>query len=779
MPAIKTLDLTQPLPAIFSGHLQLGGSRPQGKTIGFTNLYMTRDGQPCIPVMGEFHFSRYPHADWEDELLKIKTGGINLVATYVFWNHIEEEEGVFDWSDDNDLHKFVALCARHELDVIARIGPFCHGECRNGGLPDWLYGRPFEVRSNDERYLAYVRRLYQQTSAQLAGLLFKDGGPVIGIQLENEYMHCGAPWEVTFRQGTQWVPSGSGGVEHMRILKQIALEAGLEVPIYTCTGWVNSPVPEDEILPMQGGYAFTPWVPDPDYQQPPTREFLFRDRRLNPLANGLPAYDPTHYPFACCELGGGIQITYYHRPVVPPAAVEGMVVTALGDGANLLGYYIFHGGSNPANKRTSMNEFTVPRRSYDFQAPIREFGQIAASYRALRPIHLFLLDFGDQLAPMTTILPGDAAALAPENNTDLRWAARTRDGSGFLFFCNYQDHIEMHDLDGIHIQLKLPGETIHLPRQGGLNLKKDTSAILPFNLRLDGLLVSYATTQLFTHIGQDYFFFALPGTPAEYCFDPSTYTALQVENGEVVIEGERAYVSVQPGASCVVTAVMPEGAPLRIITLTRQQAENCWKQVLWGQERLLMSGTPFIVKDDQLQVFCQEKNAQLSIFPGPGGRLVTSNGIYSGTPHGIFICYALEFPERKVQLKIDRINSARWSVNLPPDAFQNASEIFLRVEYLGDIGEAYLGGKLVCDNFYNGTPWEIGLKRFTSRLASQELLLLVQPLKRTSSVTRYIPTGMTFKPESDGEEVAEIKSVSATVEQRIIIKPEGWQSPML
>lgn len=96
-----------------------------------------------------------------------------------------------------------------------------------------------------------------KSPTQLTGLLYKEGGPVVGIQLDNEYMHCGAPWEVTFKPGTEWVPAGSEGASHILKLKQIAVDAGLDVPFYTCTGWLRSPVPEGEVLPMQGGYAFT------------------------------------------------------------------------------------------------------------------------------------------------------------------------------------------------------------------------------------------------------------------------------------------------------------------------------------------------------------------------------------------------------------------------------------------------------------------------------------------------------------------------------------------
>src|SRR5690606_18791170 len=104
---------------------------------------------------------------------------------------------------------------------------------------------------------------------------------------------------------------------------------------------------EGEMLPMQGGYAFTPWSPDPNYRQGPTREYLFRNRHLEPVTGGQATYDAARYPLVCCEIGGGIQITYYHRPIVPPESVEALGLVNLGGGSNLLGYYMYHGGSNP------------------------------------------------------------------------------------------------------------------------------------------------------------------------------------------------------------------------------------------------------------------------------------------------------------------------------------------------------------------------------------------------------------------------------------------------
>lgn len=168
------------------------GTSKDGTEISFTNYYMQKNGKPFFGVSGEFHFSRMSDARWEDELIKMKMGGLNIVATYVFWIHHEEEEGKFDFTGRRNLWKFIQLCKKHGLYVILRVGPFDHGEVRNGGLPDWLYGKPFEVCKLSEGFLDCVRKLYTQIAAQAEGLFFKDGGPIIGVQIEED---------VTFRFG--------------------------------------------------------------------------------------------------------------------------------------------------------------------------------------------------------------------------------------------------------------------------------------------------------------------------------------------------------------------------------------------------------------------------------------------------------------------------------------------------------------------------------------------------------------------------------------------------
>jgi hypothetical protein len=767
------------------GKLRLGGSNAQGETLAFTNYYLLRNGRPTIPVMGEFHFSRFPRQYWEQELRKMQAGGVTIVATYIFWIHIEEEEGVFDWSGNNDLRAFLETCQAVRMPVLLRIGPFDHGECRNGGLPDWLYAYGIEVRSNDECYLTYVRRLYEQISAQVQGHLFEEGGVVLGIQLDNEYMHCGAPWEVPYRQGSEWVPAGSDGEAHMLRLKQLAQEVGLRAPLYTCTAWLGSPVPEGEFLPMQGGYPFQPWSPDPDFRQEPTREFLFRDRHVQPLAEGEATYDAPEYPYVSCELGGGIQITYHHRPTVPPECVQAQALVALGSGANLLGYYMYHGGSHPVGKHSYLNEYTVPRISYDFQAPVREFGQLNASYHRLRTLHLFLQDFGEQLAPLMVSLPENSAQLEPRTLDTLRYAARSRDGAGFLFLNNYQDHVDLPDRTGVRVHLDLPGESITIPRRPeGLTLRQGVSAILPFNLALGaGVLLKYATAQLLTKVQEGaettLVFFAPEGMAAELVLDRASYRSVELAGGELLEDDACSSIHIGSGQTCRIDITALDGTLLHLLVLSTEQALACWKVRLWGEERLLFSNALPLVQDGQLRLSWRGSNTtELAFYPPLSAERITSQADILGSPRRseFFTSYQVSVPEHPIELAIQNISPTLLRVSLPADALAGIDEAYLIIDYLGDVGHAYLNGRLIHDHFANGLPWEIGLKRFVVPGEKCELILRISPLKSNATALSYFPTGMAFQPVADGNAVSEVHSITVLPEYHLTLAQRSEQT---
>ena len=157
--------------------------------LGFDNVSLLVDGKRWFPMMGEMHFSRYPKKNWEEELCKMKAGGIDIVSLYVIWIHHEEVKGEFDFTGDRCLRDFLETVKKCGLYSILRIGPWAHGEARNGGFPDWLLEdakeNNYEVRTDAPQYLDHVRRFYEKTYEQAKGFFIKDGGPVIGIQIEN------------------------------------------------------------------------------------------------------------------------------------------------------------------------------------------------------------------------------------------------------------------------------------------------------------------------------------------------------------------------------------------------------------------------------------------------------------------------------------------------------------------------------------------------------------------------------------------------------------------
>jgi len=208
---IVSATIQAPPPAE-TGYFKLGTTKnPAGHEINLNSRSLLFDGQPVFPVMGEIHYSRVPQAEWREELLKMKAGGVDIVATYVFWIHHEEIEGQFDWSGQRDLKKFVQTCGELGLKVVVRCGPWCHGEVRNGGIPDWVQAhKDWKLRSTDTNFLAATKILYGEIARQLQGELWKDGGPVIGIQVDNEF---------------------GGSPNYLLALKKLAIEAGLDVPL--------------------------------------------------------------------------------------------------------------------------------------------------------------------------------------------------------------------------------------------------------------------------------------------------------------------------------------------------------------------------------------------------------------------------------------------------------------------------------------------------------------------------------------------------------------------
>lgn len=756
---------------------------PDGSEITVTAVSLLRDGQPWLPVAGEFHYARYPETEWRDALLKMKAGGIDIVASYSFWIHHEEEEGRFEWTGRRDLRRFVQLCADLGLLFIARIGPWCHGEVRNGGHPDWLVRSGAELRSDDLDYLRYAARFIGEIGWQLQGLLWKDGGPVIAVQCENEY---------------------GGPAEHLLSIKRLAIEAGLDVPLYTRTGWPDlaTPMPLGELLPLFGGYSDGFWDRSLAEMPPGYRDgYLFTTVRADAAIAtdqlGERAVkedaDDKYYPYFACEIGGGMERSYHRRIRIAPQDIETSALIKLGCGNNLQGYYMYHGGTNPDGKLSTLHESQatgmwndLPTKSYDFQAPLGEFGQVRPHFHSLCRLHLFLRDFGTLLAPMPAHLPEHRPASAADHEA-VRWAIRTDGQSGFLFVSNYQRLQPLPAKNGVQFALCLPGGCLTLPT-APITVPADAAFFWPFGMDLAGAPLRYATAQPVCFLeeqGIHYFVFAeTPGVPTEFVFRREGLRVEAARGRIAETETEVRVEAVSPGTGAVIYLWTPHQR-VAIVLLSPQQSLTCWKGTLAGKKRLFLSEAVLTLDGETLRLSGGDASKlSVGIFPAPSS-LVSDGASVPGIADGLFQRFnALAAAVLPVIVTWEQIKPAKparsirsgkegvaeapadadfegaavWRLTLPPEV-DPSRDLLLRLHYLGDAARITLNGKLLTDGFYNGDGFDLGLKRFAPAIYSGELLLSVLPLRRDAPI---------YLPEDAWPDFGAVDSVAALLSAEII-----------
>ena len=754
---------------IYSLGKKFFGEGPQG-TIGFTNYYLEENGTPFFGIAGECHYARVHESQWEDTILKMKMCGINIVSTYVFWIHHEEQEGVFRFDGNKNLRKFVEICKKHGMYVIVRIGPFDHGEVRNGGLPDWLYGKPFEVRSLDEGFLLCVKRLYHELGVQLKGLYFKDGGPIIGTQLDNEYMHSAAPWEMTTGVANEWTPGGGDGVEYLHTLKKLAQEEGILTPFYTSTGWGGAAMDASEMMPLWGGYAFWPWI-FYDYrgEHPATPEYIYRDNHNNEISktyNFEPEYEPESMPYACCEMGGGMACYYYYRFQLPYESVDAMANIKMAGGCNFLGYYMFRGGSNPKGEKTPfLNECQCPKISYDYQAAIGEYGQIRPSFYRLKALHTFALNYSNYLCRLVTALPKGAEEIKPEDVETLRYSVRTDGKSGFVFLNNYQDHVECKAKEGEYICLETQNGKIEI---SDIFLAAGEEAILPFGLDVEGCRLIYAKAQPLSIIREGektvYFFFVPDGMKAEYVWDGKTVSAL---NGNEVKEEKLCVIPEEGKMSSY--RISGKNGDVEIVTLTREQSFQFYELQREEKKTAVLCNVPFMYDGEKIHLESAEEKTtvKLMMYPAAELKYTGENINVSEVQEGIF--KGVQFSEHisAEELKLQKCGPYRYTF-IVPENYEEYKDARIQISYTGDIGYVFIDGELVSDNFCNEAVWEIGLKEVWKPEMGKEFTLLITPRKEEQSVD--VSSTMAGRKEMLKKAVGEVKSVKIQPVKEIVFE---------
>ena len=627
------------------------GESDFGKKVTWDRYSLMIDGRRVCPVMGEVHYSRIPADEWQQEIRKMKEGGVTIIAAYVFWNHVEEQEGIFRWDGQRSLRRFLEVCRDEQMPVVLRLGPFCHGEVRNGGIPDWMFTKGCKLREENPAFLHYVELLYRQIFTQVQGLQWKDGGPVVAAQFDNEYRGRG---------------------EYLMALKRTALDIGFDLPFYTRTGWpeLRTPVPYGEMLPLYGDYADGFWDKEVtegcgNYY----KAFNFKAFRsstaigtdlLGKQEEKTNAGDD-QYPYFTCELGGGMATAYHRRPYVYPEDAYSMALVKLGSGSNLLGYYMYHGGTNPEGVLNTLNECQtspgtanndLPVCTYDFQAPLGEFGQPYPQYYMLRPLHIFMHDWGELLAPMEASFPS-AQDLKRGEDSSLRWAVRTDGKSGFIFVNNYERFCQLSAKKDV--QLEACGVT--LPK---LTIPTGAMAIFPVNI--EGM--RYATAQLVARRDGKIYLMQVSGIP--------------------------------------VTISMAEGKTLRNVK-PRGTEKPVYKNL-------------YLLTQQQAEMFGLEAAAAQPAETAPvEWRRVKEAGPLRTVKKGK--ARVAEAPSEE-----DWQQAAVYDISLPPAPSRRGG--LLSITYQGDCARLYADGKLVADNFQYGRPFLYGLWRLPAECSKLQLFIL-------------------------------------------------------
>ena len=663
---------------LLKNHLRMGGSNPAGERIDVTSLYLPRGGAPWLPVMGEFHFSRCDPDQWETELCKIKAGGVTLVATYLFWIYHEEERGRYDFTGSRDIGRFVRLCRKVGLEVVLRIGPWAHGECRNGGFPDWLLEQNIPLRCDDEAYLALVRQWYEVIYDQVRGLFYKDGGPIVAVQLENELVD---------------------NAGHLATLKRMAVEIGFDVPLYTVTGWNSvsgARIPVDEVLPVFAAYADAPWTPgndplplSPHYVFDPTRN----DSAVGADLMARVADDGWHlpyerYPYATCEIGPGQQSTYHRRVRISPMDAYAMTLVKLGCGNNLMGYYMYHGGTNGMGRHSTLQESRAtgypndyPILDYDFDTALSQYGEPRPQYGLLNLLHLFVQDFGSLLAPMEFTAP--RVSPAPDDRHALRYAMRTDGRSGFVFVNHHQRH---EVLEPVADAVLDTGTVVFPP----VTVAGEVAFHFPFGLILGAQTLEWATAQLVCRQGQDYFFAAVPGIPPRYCLDGTTFAAPE---GEVSV--------LQKGDVRIITLPLSQAVFLRKLDGQVYLGENC---DLYSRDGQILAARP----------------GSYSYRVWQDGRFVPHRVERPYHPAELTLTPCAEpfTPPYAEELTLGGNAPRRWyRLHVSTD------EGFVELTEPCDVEQIYADGQLAADHFDIGRPWRVP----ASLLFGRECYLVLTP----------------------------------------------------
>ena len=667
LPLVLDASAPPPVPAAIPGLPPV--QRADGSTLGVTTGGFLLNGAPLFAVAGEMHYSRVAQAAWGADLRAMRAGGLTTVSAYVIMIHHNEQQGVYDWSGQRNLTDFLRQAAAAGLLVSLRIGPYCHGEVRGGGLPDWLQAVPgLRLRTDQPEFMAYVSAWYSAIAQQVQGLMWQQGGPVITMQLDNE----------------------SGDAAYLMACRAAAVAAGLAPPFFAATG--NNKVPLGSMLPLAGMYPVIFWDCS-SASNSTSADYLFQ----------RPDFEGSGYPTLWCELGGGMASVFCARHRIAPMDIVASAYVAAARSSDI-GYYMFHGGENPKGRLSTLQErqqyyngiWDLPVTGYDFVAPLAASGAAHLHFHSLRALHA-LTAACPWLATAATALPTALPSGATDAST-LRWAARHDGATGatLLFFSTYARNLPMAPPQAARLTVLLPGAaslSVPQPSSPALALPAGQAWAwplyppLPAALRLRYALAQPAGT-VPTPGGPALLLLATPGVPTELCLEGAEQLTVLQCSGVCSVEAEGGGGAgklllargLPSGRGAALVLLAADGRTrVTFVVLSPEDAGRLWVGRVAGQLRAVLttpgdsslvelgedadSGSSGVVR---VRTEAQGGAVALSVLPAPSQLSVRggSGGAVTPTPDGLFSLFALPVPPCSVAASVVQLSAG----SLPPPA---------------------------------------------------------------------------------------------------------------
>jgi beta-galactosidase len=328
--------------------LQKAGTVKHSFNLGQSDFLL--DGKPVQLISGEMHPARIPREYWRHRIQMAKAMGCNTIAAYVMWNYHETSPGVFDFKTGNhDIAEFIRLCQQEGMWVLVRPGPYVCAEWDFGGLPSYLLKIPdIKVRCRDPRYMKAMEGYVTALAREIKGLQCTKGGPVLMVQVENEY------------------GSYANDKQYLEELRSMWVKNGINVPFYTADGatafMLEAGNVDGAAIGLDSGSN------DGDFEQA---------KKRNP---NVPSFSSETYPGWLTHWG-----EKWARPDTNSLKKE---IEYLLKNKKSFNLYVIHGGTNfgftAGANAFSPTQFQPAVTSYDYDSPINEQGQPTAKYFMLR-----------------------------------------------------------------------------------------------------------------------------------------------------------------------------------------------------------------------------------------------------------------------------------------------------------------------------------------------------------------------------------------------------------